>query len=358
MAETEEPTKPAYALARRDGGSVALIPTNLEDAIKIAQRLANSGLVPASMRGNPDAVFAGMMLANELGVSTMQGLSNIAVVNGRASVWGELATAIVRASGLCEYLSPPKFTGTGPTMKCTVVGKRKGEKDEVSMEYSMEDAKLAGHLSKDTYQKNPKDMIMWKALHRLYKFLWADVLKGLTFREFAGEVPEAEVEEVKVGEIPGDENPKTALSAQIPGPKAAAPALEATADELRAKAEAAKLKKQKLEEEEAAQKKAAIPEAEVEIDGKPAEELKGDAAKPDAGAKLPDGEVRHIGTVVRCPYKPNADKSGYDYFVVLATAEGEVRLQCSTKEAATALSALKGKTATVFANAKGIVVRY
>jgi hypothetical protein len=356
MAEEQQKAVAVNPLVKLNGGAVALMPTNLEEAYRVSQRLANSGLVPSSMRGNADAVFAGILLSTELGVPPMSGLSNISVVNGRASVWGELATAIVRSSGLCEYLAPPKFTGTGASMKVSVTGKRKGEKDEVTFEYSMDDARLAGHLEKDTYKKNPKDMIMWKALHRLFKFLWPDVLKGLTFKEFAGEVIEAEVEgKVEIG------GAAEALPAEIPAPapekdKPAEPKPEPdpelSAEELKAKADAARAKVKAQEEAEAKAK--AEPAAKTEPEDA---ELVTENPK-DAGAKLPDGDIRHIGTVTRCPYKANADKSGYDYFVVLSTASGEIRLQCAAKSDAEAFNKLKGKTVTVVANNKGEVVRY
>lgn len=179
---TTPDTSKDVAIRKTDGSLISLMPEDAEGVYKVSKYLAPSDLIPKSFGGRPENVFAAIMYGREIGVSAMQALSNIAVVNGRPSVWGELATALVRQSGLCESLTY-KFEGTGATLKCIATGKRKDIAEPHTEEFSMDDAKLAGFDKKDTYVKHPRDMIMWKALHRLYKFLWADVLKGISIRE-------------------------------------------------------------------------------------------------------------------------------------------------------------------------------
>lgn len=321
MVEAEQPKQ--NPLVRRDGGAVALTPQNLEDAYRLASRLSKSGLVPSAMRDNPDAVLAAMLLSIEMGVPVVQGISNIAVVNGRASIWGELATAVIRSSGLCEYLGAPEFSGSGASLKVTVTGKRKGDKGVVAFSYSMEDAKLAGHDKKDTYQKNPKDMIMWKALHRLYKFLWPDVLKGCHIKEVMDTEPMIDVTPEPVV-IEGNENPKAKTKPAKAEPQPAA----ATEEE---------------------------PKPEKKEEGGP--ELESEEA-PAEEAAAEDGDYTE-GMLMKCPYKANADKTGYEYYALIKTDKGEeVKFRCQSKAQAVSIAEFKGKRVGVLANASGEVVKY
>lgn len=214
-------------IRKNSGAMVSLMPDDAEGVFKISQYLAKSDLVPKSFAGRPENVFAAIMYGREIGVSAMQALSNIAVVNGRASAWGELVVAIILNSGTCEYLKSPVFKGSGDDLTVTVEGKRKGQPEPAAFTYTMKDAILAGNSQKDTYKKHPKDMIYWKAMSRLAKFLWADALKGLSIREVAFEdvleaevVPSVEVEE----KTPAKPAPVQEAKAEIPAEKAKAPA--------------------------------------------------------------------------------------------------------------------------------------
>jgi len=174
--------------------SDTFVPRNLVELKELASFLAASDLIPKSLGGRKENVAIVLMMGHEIGVPGVAALSNIYVVNGRPSIYGELATALVRRSGLVEKLSF-SFEGTGPTLQCIAVGQRKGDKETHTITYSWAQAMLAGLPDKNpNYHKSPQDMIMWKALHRLYKFLWPDVLKGLVIREIAAEeIQEAEV---------------------------------------------------------------------------------------------------------------------------------------------------------------------
>jgi len=181
--------------------SDTFVPRNITELKELASFLASSDLIPKSLGGRKENVAIVLMLGHEIGVPGVAALTNIYVVNGRPTIWGDLATALVRRSPLCEELSY-KFTGAGKTLKVIASGKRKGDKESHVVEYSWDDAVLAGNATKDTYLKNPKDMLMWRALHRLFKFLWPDVLKGLDIKEIVQDgaieaevVPSVEVED-------------------------------------------------------------------------------------------------------------------------------------------------------------------
>ena len=99
------------ALTQTENNAVAprgmgfdLSPQTFEQAMKFSQMLAESDLVPKDFRGKPGNCLIAMQWGSELGLKPLQALSNIAVVNGRAALWGDAVIALVRSSPLCEYV--------------------------------------------------------------------------------------------------------------------------------------------------------------------------------------------------------------------------------------------------------------
>src|ERR1700675_2806847 len=68
----------------------AFTPVNLTEAVALAKLIASSELAPKDYKGKPGNCLIAMQLGAELGVAPMQAIQNIAVINGRPSVWGDL----------------------------------------------------------------------------------------------------------------------------------------------------------------------------------------------------------------------------------------------------------------------------
>ena len=116
-----------------------LSPRSLDEALKFADVLADSSIVPKDFMGKPGNVLVAIQWGMELGLKPMQAMQNIAVINGRPALWGDAVIALVRASALCEYVHETMSEG-GKTAVCQV--KRRGEAEQVRT-FSMEDAKQA-----------------------------------------------------------------------------------------------------------------------------------------------------------------------------------------------------------------------
>ena len=70
-------------------------PNTIQEALEFAKIISDSELAPKDFRGKPANVMVALQLAKELNVPPMQALAGIAVVNGRATVWGDLMWALV-----------------------------------------------------------------------------------------------------------------------------------------------------------------------------------------------------------------------------------------------------------------------
>lgn len=160
-------------------------PKSLQEAMQLADMLAHSTLVPRSYQNKPGDVLVACQWGSEIGLKPLQALQNIAVINNVPAVWGDALVALVRGSGLCEYIKQDWDVNT-KTATCTV--KRKGEPEE-KRTFSEEDARLAGHLGKDTYKKNLQRMLSIRARAFALRDVFADVLKGLKVAEEVEDYP-------------------------------------------------------------------------------------------------------------------------------------------------------------------------
>ncbi|MDO6747172.1 hypothetical protein [Gilvimarinus sp. 1_MG-2023] len=155
-----------------------LTPRSLEEAMKFADLLAGSSIVPKDFQRNPGNILVAIQWGAELGIKPMQAMQNIAVINGRPSLWGDAVIALVRSSPLCEYIYETEEDGVAI---CRV--KRVGEEEQVRT-FSDEDAKAAGLLNKQgpwtQYKKRMKQM---RARGFAVRDVFPDVLKGMAIVE-------------------------------------------------------------------------------------------------------------------------------------------------------------------------------
>ncbi|TAM07222.1 MAG: hypothetical protein EPN70_03350 [Paraburkholderia sp.] len=159
-------------------GSFDLSPRSLEEALRFADYLADSDLVPKDFKGKPGNVLVAMQWGAELGLKPMQSLQNIAVINGRPALWGDAVLALVLASPACEYIEEWEESGTA---YCKA--KRRGKPEDIQT-FSDEDAKKAGLIGKQgPWSQYPKRMKKMRARAFTLRDNFADVLKGIPIAE-------------------------------------------------------------------------------------------------------------------------------------------------------------------------------
>lgn len=164
-------------------------PATLSEAIAFSDMLASSSMVPKAYQGKPQDILVCVQWGYEMGLAPMQALQNIAVINGKPSVYGDAAMALVQASSVCEDVEE-YFEGEGTTNPVAVcVAKRKGRKP-VTAKFSVEDAKRAGLWGKGgPWSAYPKRMMQMRARGFALRDAFPDVLKGLITAEEAQDFP-------------------------------------------------------------------------------------------------------------------------------------------------------------------------
>ncbi len=164
-------------------------PTTLDEAMRFSEMLAKSSMVPKQYQNKPEDVLVAVQWGKELGLAPLQALQNIACINGKPSVYGDAALALVQASQLCEGIDE-HIEGEGTTNPVAIcIAKRRGRNPVVSR-FSVEDAKRAGLWGKQgPWQSYPKRMLAMRARGFALRDAFPDALKGLITVEEAQDFP-------------------------------------------------------------------------------------------------------------------------------------------------------------------------
>lgn len=158
----------------------------LESAVKASELIAKSNFCPQAMANKPGDVLVALQLGQELGLKPMQAIQNIAVINGRPSVWGDAALALCRIHPSFEYIIE-EYDEATQTAICKT--KRKNQPENIS-KFSMQDAKIAKLYGKaGPWSLYPKQMCKHRARGFGLRDTWTDVLKGLITSEEARDYP-------------------------------------------------------------------------------------------------------------------------------------------------------------------------
>ena len=168
-----------------------------DDAFRFAKMVANSEFAPKDFRGKPESCLLAIQHGSEVGLSPMQSLQSIAVINGRPTIWGDAALALVQTSSQCEYVTET-IEGEGRSMVAICEVKRRGYPLPSVTRFAWADAEKAGLAGKSgPWQQYPARMLALRARGFALRNSFADALRGLITAEEAQDysmtVPEREM---------------------------------------------------------------------------------------------------------------------------------------------------------------------
>ena len=183
-----------------------LNPTNLTEAVEFAKFIAPSGHIPTQFQGKPNDILVAIQWGYEIGLAPMQALQNIAVINGRPSLWGDSLIAV------CKH--HPEWRGIEETYieeedKAVCIVKRNvhGETEVTRAEFSYKDAQKARLANKPgPWQDYPKRMMQLRARGFALRDAFPDAIKGLITTEEAQDYPEENKPLKKVADGDKDTN--------------------------------------------------------------------------------------------------------------------------------------------------------
>lgn len=146
----------------------------LQEKLNFAQLMLNTKMVPAHFK-SPADILAAILYGQELGFSPMQSLQSVTVIQGKPALDAySLKAKILQAGGIIKTIR-------WDNQICELKGVR-GDWEEI-VNYTIEDARIAGLAGKDNWKRMPKEMLYARAVSKLGRNQWADVLKGFYTKE-------------------------------------------------------------------------------------------------------------------------------------------------------------------------------
>jgi hypothetical protein len=132
-----------------------------------------------SAYGSPQAVLATILAGRELGFQAMASLRAFHLIEGRPTLSAGAIHALILQSGRAKY-----FRCTARTPAAATFETQRGDDPPVSLTFSLEDAKQAwskdpAKFAASAWTKHPADMCTARALTKLARLVYPDVLNGL-----------------------------------------------------------------------------------------------------------------------------------------------------------------------------------
>lgn len=158
----------------------SLTPKTLDEAMQYSKLIADSDFCPKEYKGKTGNVLVAIQYGSELGLSPMQALQNISIINGKPCLWGDAMLALVKANKTFVNMHEEVKSGVA----CCVVERKNQE--PVERTFSIDDAKKAGLWGKQgPWTQYPNRMLQMRARSFALRDSFPDVLKGLIAREEA-----------------------------------------------------------------------------------------------------------------------------------------------------------------------------
>jgi hypothetical protein len=200
--------------------STGLALQSFDDAFRFSKMVAASEFAPKDFKGKPESCMLAIQHGSEVGLSPMQSLQSIAVINGRPTIWGDAALALVQSSPVCEYVKE-YVEGQGDNLTAVCEAKRRGYPAPTVSRFSMADAKRAGLAGKSgPWSQYPERMLALRARGFALRNAFADALRGLITAEEAQDYPQPTVASEPIVVRPKFDNDEPRPAKVVLSPKA------------------------------------------------------------------------------------------------------------------------------------------
>ncbi len=159
-------------------------PQSFTEVMQLAEIASKSGLVPSAYRGKVQDIIIAMEKGAEVGLSPLQSLDSISVINGKAAMWGDALLAVCMAHAtFIDIQEGWDNKGTEQAVAHCKVRRlnRLGEVSVYEYRFGVDDAKTArlwNNKSKVPWIQYPMRMLQMRARTFCLRTAFADALKG------------------------------------------------------------------------------------------------------------------------------------------------------------------------------------
>lgn len=149
----------------------------LHDQMTFAQAVAQSDIIPTVYRGKPANVLVAVGYGAPLGLSPMQSLQDISVINGKPTASASFIASRVRMAG-----HKLRIVKDEKQLSVTATIVRSDDLDyPISVTRDRAWAQQMGLISKDNYKKQPLTMLTWRAITAAAREACPEILYGVQY---------------------------------------------------------------------------------------------------------------------------------------------------------------------------------
>ncbi len=174
----------------------------LQESMNLGKVFVESGMFP-DLKSQAQAVVK-ILAGRELGLSPLQSITDIYMVNGKVALQSKLIASLIKKSGKYDY-----HIDKLDEQECIIsfTQGNNGQREKIGeSSFSIKDAAKAGIVNKESWKNYPRNMLFARAISNGARLYCADVITAYT--------PE-EVEDIKPGAAP--EAPKKVIEVGIEG---------------------------------------------------------------------------------------------------------------------------------------------
>ncbi len=161
-----------------------LSPSNFEHAYRMAKMISQSSMVPKAYCDKPQDVLIAMEMGRTLNLSPLSAVQNIAVINGKPSLYGDGVLAVCSSHPDFEDIKEEAMRDEKGNLigySCTV--KRKG-RSPVTQVFTTQMANTAGLWGRTgPWKSYPERMLQMRARAFALRDSFADALGGVRIKE-------------------------------------------------------------------------------------------------------------------------------------------------------------------------------
>lgn len=142
----------------------------------IAQTLKAGGVLPKGIDTVQKMVVV-LQAGREIGLQPIEALNSLYFVNGKVAMYGEaVPMQVMRAGHRIKW-------GKCDKNEATVTIIRGDNGDEMTQTFTMAEAAERGYTSNPIYKKYPENMLKWRVLGMVTRFICPDALRGIGIKE-------------------------------------------------------------------------------------------------------------------------------------------------------------------------------
>ena len=176
--------------------------------VEAAKLLSKSSIIPQSLQGKPENVFAILCTAIELKIGPMQAINLLDVIQGRVAMRGQLMLALVRKNFPDAYIDI-SVDEKNLVARCEVARSIKEKETAYLATWDMNKAQMMGLTVRDQYKKQPLTMLRWRAVAEALRVVFPDALCGLYAREELTDLDGAPLKNIVPAEVENGIDPRT-----------------------------------------------------------------------------------------------------------------------------------------------------